>query len=37
MPPDNPQLIAYSKTSEDRADNILVMVNLDPLNRQMGW
>jgi starch synthase (maltosyl-transferring) len=34
---DNPQLIAYSKTSEDRADKIMVVVNLDPVNRQMGW
>jgi starch synthase (maltosyl-transferring) len=34
---DNPQLIAYSKTSEDRGDKILVVVNLDPVNRQMGW
>jgi starch synthase (maltosyl-transferring) len=36
-PVDNPQLIAYSKTSEDRADKILVIVNLDPVNRQMGF
>jgi starch synthase (maltosyl-transferring) len=36
-PVDNPQLIAYSKTSEDRADKILVVVNLDPFNRQMGF
>lgn len=36
-PTDNPELIAYSKTSEDRADKILVIVNLDPVNRQMGW
>jgi starch synthase (maltosyl-transferring) len=34
---DNPQLIAYSKTSEDRGDKLLVVVNLDPVNRQMGW
>ena len=34
---DNPQLIACSKTSEDRADKIMVIVNLDPVNRQMGW
>jgi starch synthase (maltosyl-transferring) len=34
---DNPQLIAYSKTSEDRADKIMAIVNLDPVNRQMGW
>jgi starch synthase (maltosyl-transferring) len=36
-PTDNPQLIAYSKVSEDRAEKILVIVNLDPVNRQMGW
>jgi starch synthase (maltosyl-transferring) len=36
-PVDNPQLIAYSKTSEDRGDKILVVVNLDPFNRQMGF
>jgi starch synthase (maltosyl-transferring) len=36
-PTDNAQLIAYSKTSEDRGDKILVVVNLDPVNRQMGW
>ena len=36
-PMDNPQLIAYSKMSEDRGDKILVVVNLDPHNRQMGW
>ena len=34
---DNPMLIAYSKTSEDRGDKILVVVNLDPVNRQMAW
>jgi starch synthase (maltosyl-transferring) len=34
---DNPMLIAYSKTSEDRGDKLLVIVNLDPVNRQMGW
>jgi starch synthase (maltosyl-transferring) len=36
-PTDNPEIIAYSKTSEDRGDKILVVVNLDPVNRQMGW
>ena len=34
---DNPMLIAYSKTSEDRGDKLLVVVNLDSVNRQMGW
>ncbi|MDA8310629.1 MAG: alpha-1,4-glucan--maltose-1-phosphate maltosyltransferase [Actinomycetota bacterium] len=32
---DNDQLIAYSKTSGD--DAVLVVVNLDPRNRQSGW
>jgi starch synthase (maltosyl-transferring) len=36
-PTDNPLLIAYSKSSEDRGDKIMVVVNLDPVNRQMGW
>jgi starch synthase (maltosyl-transferring) len=36
-PVDNPQLIAYSKTSEDRGNKILVIVNLDSVNRQLGW
>jgi starch synthase (maltosyl-transferring) len=36
-PTDNAQVIAYSKVSEDRAEKILVIVNLDPVNRQMGW
>ncbi len=34
---DNPQLIAYSKVSDDRAEKLLVIVNLDPVNRQMGF
>ncbi|MGH9089253.1 MAG: alpha-amylase family glycosyl hydrolase, partial [Acidimicrobiales bacterium] len=32
---DNDQLIAYSKTSGD--DRVVVVVNLDPFNRQAGW
>ena len=36
-PTDNENLIAYSKTSEDFADRILVVVNLDPHNVQTGW
>ena len=36
-PTDTPQLIAYSKRSEDRSNKIVVVVNLDPFNRQMGW
>ncbi|MHB1607301.1 MAG: hypothetical protein ACYCXX_01470 [Acidiferrobacter thiooxydans] len=34
---DNDNLIAYSKTSEDGASVILVVVNLDPYHRQSGW
>jgi starch synthase (maltosyl-transferring) len=34
---DNQQLIAYSRVSEDRADMILAVVNLDPRNTQSGW
>ncbi len=34
---DNDNLIAYSKTSEDGASVILVVVNLDPHHRQSGW
>jgi starch synthase (maltosyl-transferring) len=36
-PTDNEQLIVYSKVSEDSADKILVVVNLDPRNVQSGW
>jgi starch synthase (maltosyl-transferring) len=35
-PVDNERLIAYSKVSEDSADKILVVVNLDP-HVQAGW
>jgi starch synthase (maltosyl-transferring) len=34
---DNPQLLCYSKRSEDGADLILVVVNLDPVNMQHGF
>jgi starch synthase (maltosyl-transferring) len=36
---DNPQIIAYSKTSHatDTVNVILVAVNLDPHNEQAGW
>ena len=34
---DNDQLICYSKPPEDRADIILVVVNLDPHHTQSGW
>jgi starch synthase (maltosyl-transferring) len=34
---DNEMLIVYSKTTPDRENAILVVVNLDPRNRQSGW
>jgi starch synthase (maltosyl-transferring) len=34
---DNEQLICYSKSSEDLADTILVVVNLDPAHKHSGW
>ena len=34
---DNPQIIAYSKTTDDWADVILVIANVDPHNPQSGW
>lgn len=34
---DNEQLIAYSKSSEDRSDVLLMVVNLDPHHVQAGW
>ena len=36
-PVNNNQLIAYSKTTEDMANIILVVVNLDPHYTQSGW
>ncbi len=36
-PTDNPQLICYSKTTEDKSNAILVVVNLDPAYGQTGW
>jgi starch synthase (maltosyl-transferring) len=34
---DNEQLLAYAKTSDDGADVIVVVVNLDPRWKQAGW
>jgi starch synthase (maltosyl-transferring) len=34
---DNEQIIAYSKSSEDGSNNVLVVVNLDPHHRQSGF
>ena len=36
-PVDNPQLISYSRVTEDKSDMILVVANMDPHNRQAGW
>ncbi|MGE3313044.1 MAG: alpha-1,4-glucan--maltose-1-phosphate maltosyltransferase, partial [Limisphaerales bacterium] len=36
-PLDNDQLIAFTKSSEDGANIILVVVNLDPRHVQSGW
>jgi starch synthase (maltosyl-transferring) len=34
---DNEQIIAYSKSSEDRTNEVLVVVNLDPHYKQSGF
>jgi starch synthase (maltosyl-transferring) len=34
---DNPQIICYSKTSVDRSNVVVVVVNLDVVYRQSGW
>jgi starch synthase (maltosyl-transferring) len=34
---DNPELICYSKASDDLSNIIIVVVNLDCFNTQMGW
>jgi starch synthase (maltosyl-transferring) len=36
-PTDNPQVICYSKATNDLSDIIIVLCNLDPFHRQMGW
>jgi starch synthase (maltosyl-transferring) len=36
-PIDNEQLLAYSKTTPDGTDLVLVVVNLDPHHRHSGW
>jgi starch synthase (maltosyl-transferring) len=36
-PVDNDQLVAYSKVTEDGADKILVVANVDPRNVQSGY
>jgi starch synthase (maltosyl-transferring) len=34
---DNPQIVAYSKTSPDGESRLFVVVNLDPRHMQHGW
>jgi len=34
---DNDELVAYSKTSRDGKNLVLVVVNLDPHHTQSGW
>ncbi len=34
---DNPQLLAYLKSTPDYSNNVLVVVNLDPYNGHAGW
>ena len=34
---DNPELICYSKTTDDLSDVIIVIINLDCVRVQMGW
>ena len=36
-PSDNPELLCYSKRSEDGTDVLLMVVNLDPLHMQHGF
>ena len=36
-PADNAQIMAYSKATEDGADVVLTVVNLDPVNTQAGF
>jgi starch synthase (maltosyl-transferring) len=34
---DNESIICYSKSTEDRSNTIVVIVNLDPHHTQAGW
>lgn len=34
---ENERILAYFKQSQDKSDNLLFAVNLDPYNRQGGW
>ncbi|MDE3129832.1 MAG: alpha-1,4-glucan--maltose-1-phosphate maltosyltransferase, partial [Acidobacteriota bacterium] len=37
FPTDNEQLLCYAKATEDGANQIVVVVNLDPRNAHSGW
>ncbi|HUG91532.1 MAG TPA: hypothetical protein VML55_11890, partial [Planctomycetaceae bacterium] len=37
LPVDNEQLLCYSKRSDDAAEILVVVVNLDPHLRHSGW
>ena len=34
---DNPQVICYSKATDDLSDIVIVVCNLDPFHTQTGW
>ncbi len=34
---DNPQLLCYVKTDQDKKNRLIIAVNLDPYNAQSGW
>jgi starch synthase (maltosyl-transferring) len=34
---DNPQVICYSKATNDLSDIVIVLCNLDPFHKQTGW
>jgi starch synthase (maltosyl-transferring) len=36
-PTDNPQVICYSKATNDLSDIVIVLCNLDPFHKQSGW
>jgi starch synthase (maltosyl-transferring) len=34
---DNPEVICYSKATDDLSDVVIVLCNLDPFHKQTGW
>jgi starch synthase (maltosyl-transferring) len=34
---DNPQVVCYSKATDDLSDIVIVLCNLDPFHKQTGW